>query len=184
MTIEDRDRATVRIWDFRLHWLMLVQPCVTALIGLALYKYGHDFAQSRAGARDVDELLRDLEPALGPNGLRNLRDWAEPASLLVVLLVFGSPLLWALAVRATTILRVDGPQILWQRGVFARRITQVEIGEIVGVNVDESLIGRIFGFGTVDVETRGEDRLFANFIENARGFAGLVLDAKRRARGL
>ncbi len=94
--------------------------------------------------------------------------------------MFGLPLFWALAVRAATILRVDGQQIIWRRGVFARDITQVEIGEVVGVNVYETFIGRILGFGTVDIETRGNDRLVAYMIANARGFAGLVLDFKHR----
>ena len=88
-----------------------------------------------------------------------------------------------LAVRAATLLWVDEEQIIWRRGVFARKITQVEIGEIVGVNVSQSLLGRLLGYGDVDVETRGADRLVEKCLANARGFAGLVLDLKhQRAR--
>jgi len=183
--MNDRQESVAddRIWDFRPHWLMLVRPSILAFVGLALFKYGRDYALSRSGGVEVERFLRALEPLIGGAGLRALREWGEFACLLALLLFFGTPLLWALAVRATTVLRVDGRQIVWRRGVFARAITQIEIGELVGVNVYESLIGRIFGFGTVDVETRGEDRLVVRFLENARGFAGLVLDAKRRSRG-
>ena len=173
---DDTDGA----WEFKPHWVTLARPTLLALLGLALYKFGRDFAQSRAGMLEIDRLLRGIEPVIGVDGVKQLVKFAEPASIGVVVLVFGLPLFWALAVRAATILRVDGQQIIWRRGVFARDITQVEIGEVVGVNVYETFIGRILGFGTVDIETRGNDRLVAYMIANARGFAGLVLDFKHR----
>ncbi len=168
------------VWEFKPHWVTLARPILLALLGLALYKFGRDFVESRAGMLEIDRLLREIEPMIGVDGVKQLLKFAEPASMGAVVLVFGLPLFWALAVRAATILRVDGQQIIWQRGVFARDITQVEIGEVVGVNVYETFIGRILGFGTVDIETRGNDRLVAYMIANARGFAGLVLDFKHR----
>ena len=180
MAMRDPEYDTDRVWDFKPHWVTLARPILLALLGLGLYKFGRDFAQSRAGMLETDRLLRGIEPMIGADGVKQLVKFAEPASIGVVVLVFGLPLFWALAVRAATILRVDGQQIIWRRGVFARDITQVEIGEVVGVNVYETFIGRILGFGTVDIETRGNDRLIAYMIANARGFAGLVLDFKHR----
>ena len=180
MAMRDPDDDTDGVWDFKPHWVTLARPILLALLGLGLYKFGRDFAQSRAGMLETDRLLRGIEPMIGADGVKQLVKFAEPASIGVVVLVFGLPLFWALAVRAATILRVDGQQIIWRRGVFARDITQVEIGEVVGVNVYETFIGRILGFGTVDIETRGNDRLVAYMIANARGFAGLVLDFKHR----
>lgn len=169
------------VWEFRPHWVTLTRPCLIALLGLALYKFGRDFAESRTGAVEIDRLLREIaEPMLGADGVKTALKFAQPASIAAIAFIFGSPLLWALIVRATTILRVDNQQTIWRRGVFARDITQLEIGEVVGVNVYETFIGRILGYGTVDVETRGEDRLVAHLIANARGFAGLVLDFKHR----
>ncbi len=181
MSDRNREDDADGVWEFTPHWLTLVRPGLLALAGLALYKLGHDFVESRAGAVEIGRLLREfVEPALGAARIKQALEYAQPASIGVVAFVFGLPLLWALVVRATTILRVDGQQIIWQRGVFARDITQLEIGEVVGVNVYETFIGRILGFGTVDIETRGDDRLIANMIANARGFAGLVLDFKHR----
>jgi len=151
-----------------------------ALVGLVLIRFGLDFARSRAGALEIDRLPREIATIVG---VTPPLEFAPSASFLLGLLLaflFLAPLLWALAVRATTILRVDDRQIIWRRGVFARDITQLEIGEVVGVNVYETFMGRLLGFGTVDIETRGEDRLVAHLIANARGFAGLVLDFKHR----
>ncbi|MGA8171815.1 MAG: PH domain-containing protein [Methylocystis sp.] len=168
-------------WNFKPHWVTLLRPSLFALVGVALYKFGRDFAESRVGSAEIGRILREVvEPSLGALGVKRLLEYAQPASIGAVVLLFGLPLFWALVVRGATILRVDSRQIIWQRGVFARAITQVEIGEVVGVNVYETFIGRIMGFGTVDIETRGEDRLVANTIANARGFAGLVLDFKHR----
>ncbi len=181
MVERNRDENVDGVWEFKPHWVTLGRPFLFALLGLALFKFGRDFVDSRAGATEIDRLLREVaEPVMGANGVKQLLKYAMPASIGLVVVAFELPLLWALAVRVTTILRVDGRQIIWQRGVFARDITQIEIGEVVGVNVYETFVGRLMGFGTVDIETRGNDRLVANLIANARGFAGLVLDFKHR----
>ena len=87
---------------------------------------------------------------------------------------------WALAVNATTTIEVDERQIVFRAGVFARQIRQVEIREIVGIDVLESMSGRVLGYGTVDVETRGYDRLVTHVIGGVRELAGFVLWLKRR----
>jgi hypothetical protein len=180
MARRDPEDDTDGDWKFKPHWVTLARPILFALLGLALYKFGRDYAHTRAGMLEIDRLLRGIEPVIGADGVTHLVRFFEPTSIGGVILLFGLPLLWALAVRAATLLRVDSQQIIWRRGVFARDITQVEIGEVVGVNVYETFIGRILGYGTVDIETRGNDRLVAYMIANARGFAGLVLDLKHR----
>jgi len=171
---------TGRVYEFKPHWLTMVGPWLLALVGVAVFKFGRDFLASREGVQLANEFLRAVAPVLGPNGVKTLENVAAPAGVVLLFLIFGLPLAWAWIRRSTTILAVDGRQIIWRRGVIARDITQVEIGEIVGVNVSQSLFGRLFGYGTVDVETRGEDRLVMELVGNARGFAGLVLDFKRR----
>ncbi len=174
------EQETERVWAFRAHWVTLLYPLLIALVGVAIFKFGRDFFVSRKGELFASDMLRALEPAIGAENVHALEKYAEPASIVVLALLFGLPLAKAWIVRATTSLGVDGRQILYRRGVIARDITQIEIGEIVGVNVSESLLGRLLGFGTVDIETRGEDRLVMDLVGNARGFAGLVLDLKHR----
>jgi uncharacterized membrane protein YdbT with pleckstrin-like domain len=169
-----------RVYEFRPHWIMLVRPTLIALAGIAVYKFGRDFFSSREGVLFANGLFGTLGPLLGPQGVETLERLAQPLVILLLILVFGLPLLRAFILRATTSLGVDSRQIIWRRGIFLRDITQVEIGEIVGVNVAQSLLGRLLGFGTVDIETRGEDRLVMPMMDKARGFAGLVLDFKHR----
>ncbi len=174
------DRDATRVWEFRPHWVVLVRPLLFALIGVAIFIFGRQFATSRHGESLIDEFIRAAQPLLGEDGTRTLLKSAEPLSIALLALFFGLPLLGALIRRASTSITVDGWQIIFRRGILARAITQVEIGEVVGVNVTQTVLGRLLGFGTIDVETRGEDRLFVRGIGDARGFAGLVLDSKRR----
>jgi PH (Pleckstrin Homology) domain-containing protein len=174
------ERDAARTWEFRPHWGTLVPSILIALIGVIFFKLGRDFLVSRQGVAFANDMLRALEPAIGPEGVAALEEYAEPGSILILALLFGAPLLKAWVVRATTCLAVDDRQILFRRGIIARDITQVEIGEIVGVNVYESVLGRLLGYGRVDIETRGEDRLVMDAVGDARGFAGLVLDIKHR----
>jgi hypothetical protein len=174
------DRGADGPWEFKPHWLTLFGPAVRAIIGVVLYKFARDFFTSSQGEALLGPGLLQLGQTFGAPVVRTIERFAEPVGVGFLLLFFILPLGWAWLVRETTQFSVDHRQIIWRRGVIARAITQVEIGEIVGVNVYESIMGRLFGYGTVDVETRGEDRLVAKMLDGARGFAGLVLDLKHR----
>ena len=67
--------------------------------------------------------------------------------ICAIVWICGWPLIWALAVNATTIIEIDERQIVFSAGVFARQIRQVEIREMVGINVLESMSGRMLGYG-------------------------------------
>ncbi|HMK89133.1 MAG TPA: PH domain-containing protein [Methylocystis sp.] len=172
-----------RVHEFRQHWVTLLGPFLLLLAGLAIFKYGRDFFLSREGRLLLSGLFGTFEPMLGPQGVKTLEEIAEPVVIIFLILVFALPFVSAYVVRATTRLGVDSHQIIWRRGVFARDITQIEIGEIVGVNVSQTLLGRLLNFGDVDVETRGEDRLVMRVMDDARAFAGLVLDYKHSIAG-
>ena len=169
-----------RVYRFRPHWVTLLGPLLLAILGVVVFKFGRDFFSSREGGLLIEGVFGSFEPVLGRKGVTELEGYAEPVAVLGLVLLFGLPFLSAYLVRATTVLSVDSRQIIWRRGVLARDITQIEIGEIVGVNVSQTLMGRVLGYGTVDVETRGEDRLVMRLMDDARGFAGLVLDFKHR----
>jgi len=169
-----------RIYEFRPHWVTLMSPVLLAIFGVVVFKFGRDFFLSREGQLLIDGVFGSFEPAIGRKGVEELESYAGPIAIFGLILLFGLPFLSAYLVRATTVLSVDPRQIIWRRGVLIRDVTQIEIGEIVGVNVSQTLMGRMLGYGTVDVETRGEDRLVMRLMDDARGFAGLVLDFKHR----
>jgi hypothetical protein len=165
---------------YRRHWMTLVQPAMIAAIGLGLLKISAEFYHSAAGIGFIAAVLRQIGSAVGPVG--QYWAWQGLAPLVICAIVWscGWPSVWALAINATTTIEVDERQIVFRAGVFARQIRQVEIREIVGINVLESMSGRVLGYGTVDVETRGCDRLMTQMIGGAREFAGFVLWLKHR----
>jgi uncharacterized membrane protein YdbT with pleckstrin-like domain len=165
---------------YRRHWVTLVQPMMIAAIGLGLLKISTEFYHSAVGIRFVVAALREIGSAVGPVDQHWAWQGLAPLVICVIVWICGWPLVWALAVNATTIIEVDERQIVFCAGVFARQIRQVEIREIVGISVLESMSGRVLGYGTIDVETRGYDRLVTHVIGRARELAGFVLWLKRR----
>jgi uncharacterized membrane protein YdbT with pleckstrin-like domain len=165
---------------YRRHWVTLVQPMMIAAIGLGLLEISTEFYHSAVGIGFIVAALREIGSAVGPVGQYWAWQGLAPLVICAIVWICGWPLIWALAVNATTIIEVDERQIVFCAGVFARQIRQVEIREIVGINVFESMTGRALGYGTIDVETRGYDRLVTHMIGAARELAGFVLWLKRR----
>jgi uncharacterized membrane protein YdbT with pleckstrin-like domain len=165
---------------YRRHWVTLVQPMMIAAIGLGLLRISTEFYHSAVGIRFIVAALREIGSAVGP--VAEYWAWQGLAPIVICAIVWtcGRPLVWALAVNATTTIEVDERQIVFCAGVFARQIRQVEIREIVGINVLESMSGRMLGYGTFDVETRGYDRLVTHMIGRARDLSGFVLWLKHR----
>ena len=160
---------------YRRHWVTLVQPMMIAAIGLGLLEISTEFYHSAVGIGFIVAALREIGSAVGPVGQYWAWQGLAPLVICAIVWICGWPLIWALAVNATTIIEVDERQIVFCAGVFARQIRQVEIREIVGINVLESMSGRMLGYGTVDVETRGYDRLVTHMIGRARELSGFVL---------
>lgn len=133
------ERQTERVCELRPNWVTLVGPLLLAPIGVAVFKYGRDFFTSREGVLLQNGVFGSIEPVIGPDGVKMPENSAEPAAIILLFLLFGLPLIRALILRATTSLGVDSRQIIRRRGVIARDITRIEIGEIVGVNVSQSL---------------------------------------------
>jgi hypothetical protein len=107
---------------YRRHWVTLVQPVMVAAIGLGLLKISTEFYHSAVGIGFIAAALREIGSAVGPVG--QYWAWQGLAPLVICAIVWtcGSPLVWALAVNATTIIEVDERQIVFCAGVFARQI--------------------------------------------------------------
>jgi uncharacterized membrane protein YdbT with pleckstrin-like domain len=61
----------------------------------------------------------------------------------------------ALIRRATTELAVTDRRVIYKSGVFARHTLEMNRSKVESVDVDQSLLGRIFGFGTITVRGTG-----------------------------
>lgn len=57
--------------------------------------------------------------------------------------------------RATTELAVTNHRIIYKSGLFSRHTIEMNRAKVESVDVDQSLLGRIFGYGTVQVRGTG-----------------------------
>ena len=64
-------------------------------------------------------------------------------------------LLAALIRRAGTELAVTDQRVVYKRGIIARHTIEMNRAKVESVDVDQSLVGRIFGYGTVQLRGTG-----------------------------
>src|SRR5438034_9016084 len=57
----------------------------------------------------------------------------------------------AFVARATTELAVTSRRVIHKTGLFRRRTFEMNVSQVESVGVDQSLLGRIFGFGELTI---------------------------------
>ena len=60
--------------------------------------------------------------------------------------------------RRATVYRLTTKRVENRIGVFGSREEEVELGNIQAVDVNQTFVGQIFGFGTVLIKASGEQR--------------------------
>ena len=77
-------------------------------------------------------------------------------ALAVFAVIFGLAAgLPALIRRATTELAVSDRRVIYKSGVLARHTLEMNRSKVESVDVDQSVLGRLFGFGTIVVRGTG-----------------------------
>jgi len=76
------------------------------------------------------------------------------AALIFALLALSSALR-ALVQRATTELAVTDQRVIYKTGLLARHTLEMNRAKVESVTVDQTLLARIFGYGTVTVRGIG-----------------------------
>jgi uncharacterized membrane protein YdbT with pleckstrin-like domain len=77
-------------------------------------------------------------------------------ALALFALLFGLAAgLPALIRRATTELAVSDRRVIYKSGVLARHTLEMNRSKVESVDVDQSVLGRLFGFGTIVVRGTG-----------------------------
>ena len=141
------------IYETGLHWLIYSRAIVLLVLGAAL---------AVAAAALSGHPTRD--PA-GQGGL-------AAAALLVLLGVIS--FIHAAIRRASTELAVTDQRVVYKRGVVARHTLEMNRSKVESVDVDQSLLGRILGYGTVKLRgTGGSLEPMAN-ISDPLGFRSYI----------
>ena len=77
---------------------------------------------------------------------------------LPVLVVIGLTIIAWVAVQVwTTEMAVTNKRIIYKTGLISRNTTELMIGKVESVQVNQGIIGRMFGFGRVDVSGTGSN---------------------------
>jgi uncharacterized membrane protein YdbT with pleckstrin-like domain len=114
----------------RLHPLIFLPALFLLLIALALLVASTQFAD--------EKIVIGLEAAAAMFGVLALTSWARAAIR-----------------RATTELAVTDRRVIYKSGLLARHTLEMNRSKVESVDVDQSILGRIFSFGTIIVRGTG-----------------------------
>jgi uncharacterized membrane protein YdbT with pleckstrin-like domain len=103
--------------------------------------------------------------------------WAIAGMGLVFLVCFFNSM--AMVVRKwTTEVGVTSHRFVEKYGVFTLRSNELAVPNIEGVRVNQSVLGRLFGYGKVRIEGTGDDSILTPTIADPVGFVRAIQTAK------
>jgi hypothetical protein len=143
----------------RFHWLYTAYAWSSLLLPLAVLLGLYIYAGGRA------------------------RDAADPISwaLLVVVAwaILGFITFTRMLLRKwTTEIGITSHRFVEKYGLFSMRTNEIALPNIEGVRVHQSVLGRVFGFGTVKIEGTGVDSVTTPHIADPVGFVRAIQTAK------
>jgi uncharacterized membrane protein YdbT with pleckstrin-like domain len=83
----------------------------------------------------------------------------------------------------TTEIGVTSHRFVEKKGLFSLRTNEIALPNIEGVKVNQGLLGRICGYGTVRIEGTGVDAVTTPNISDPVGFVRAIQTAKEHVRG-
>ena len=88
------------------------------------------------------------------------------APFLGGLVLFGSLIVAGIALieRSTTELAVTNRRVIGKRGIVSRQSVEVLLNKVEGLSVDQGILGRMFGFGTIKVGGTSTAVPFGNIV--------------------
>jgi uncharacterized membrane protein YdbT with pleckstrin-like domain len=133
----------------RFHWMYTVGALMSIVWGILAS------VMVTMGAIYAYELMGKYPP--GMNLLDQIR-YLHPGIRIVAFVVFVMGLLSfarMMVVQATTEIAVTNSRIIYKRGLIARYIGEINIDRIEGVNILQSVWGRILNYGRLAVRGMG-----------------------------
>lgn len=105
----------------------------------------------------TDTVIYEAHPAM----FRAHPFWFILSVLLIAAFGIGIVILvyWYILTRATA-LTVTDSDILYERGILSKDRTSVSLRHVRSVNVMQSFVNRIFGVGTIQISTAGDEPEF------------------------
>jgi len=114
----------------RLHWVIFARAILFAAIGLAILRAGQEVGPQ---TRDIVEIAGALVLVLAL--LAFVRAWFK---------------------RSITELAVTDHRVIYKCGFLRRHTVEMNMDKVETVDVDQSVLGRLLGFGTIHVHGTGQ----------------------------
>jgi uncharacterized membrane protein YdbT with pleckstrin-like domain len=141
------------------HWIVFVTPVAQIVAALILVGLGYK----------IEDLMR---------WVAFLLHWAG----LILLAIGLVHLAYAWLVRATTELAVTNRKVIGKWGIISRRSIEQRVEKVDSIDVEQSILGRILGYGTVEVRGSGMSMTPIRMIAHPLIFRRRVEDAINAAR--
>ncbi|MCC6598938.1 MAG: PH domain-containing protein [Alphaproteobacteria bacterium] len=141
------DEELVHVGQF--HWLYTVQAFMSIIWGVILS------VMIIAGAVVIYKQFGWFKPDVA--WLDAVRD-LHPGVRIFSFIVFVLGLLGfaqKMVIKATTEIAITSSRLVYKRGLIARRVKEISIDRIEGVNVLQTVMGRIFNYGRLAIRGMG-----------------------------
>ena len=122
------------IYEARLHWVLFVRPALLSLIFVAVAVALFYFASDSINSNNTSLMQR-----IGV--------------VLIVLAVL--PIAVGIFRRSAREYAVTNKRVVMQNGVMGRQTEEVFLNKIESIGVDQSVMGRMLGYGTVTIRGTG-----------------------------
>ncbi|MGE0254382.1 MAG: PH domain-containing protein [Alphaproteobacteria bacterium] len=150
------------LYEGRMHWIAFARPVAGLVLAFVLFVAGHVF---RVGDDWVVVMLAPWAP------------WA--ALVLAVLSLLG--LVRAAIQRWATEIAITNRRVIAKTGWISRDTSELHIDRVEGANVDQSVIGRLLGYGTVTVTGTGAGTTPMPMIADPLAFRAALSEALTKA---
>jgi membrane protein YdbS with pleckstrin-like domain len=114
----------------RLHWVIFFRAILLAAVGFGLL----------AAAREVAPQIRDM--------------FVIAAGIVLVLALLAFLQAWVR--RSITELAVTDHRVIYKRGFLRRHTVEMNMDKVETVDVDQTVMGRLLGFGSIRVRGTGQ----------------------------
>ena len=114
----------------RFHWVIFVRAVLVAIAGALILAFS-----SKVGQRMTDILVITGWIVVGVGALMFMRAWMK---------------------RSMTELSVTNHRVIFKRGFIWRHTVEMNMDKVETVDVDQSILGRILGYGTIRILGTGQ----------------------------
>lgn len=187
------------LYTARFHWMYTADTVFRLVLLMAIgfaipvgYNFGClDYLFKTSNTGICGNALFQCHAALGhrKDGLREAIDGIECVSLeiwipaLAIILIGLLQFTQKMIVKLTTEIAVTNLRLVYKTGLIARNARTVNVERVEGADLDQSVLGRIFGYGKVRVRGTGIGDIHLPNIDEPIEFRKALQASAPRGRG-